>query len=30
MTTAMLVERVERDFKEEVSDDVRLIAEGTG
>ena len=30
MTTAMPVERIERDFREEVSDEVRLMAEGTG
>ena len=30
MTTAMLSDRIERDFREKVSDDVRLIAEGTG
>ena len=30
MTTAMLIDRIERDFREKVSDDVRLIAEGAG
>ena len=30
MTTAMLIDRIEREFRERVSDEVRLIAEGTG
>ena len=30
MTTSMLIDRIERDFREKVSDDVRLIAESTG
>ena len=30
MTTAMLIDRIERDFREKVSDDLRLIAEGAG
>ena len=30
MTTAMLIDRVERDFREKVSNEVRLIAEGRG
>ena len=30
MTTAMLIGRVERDFREKVSNEVRLIAEGRG
>ena len=30
MTTTMLIDRIECDFREKVSDDVRLIAEGTG
>ena len=30
MKAAMLIDRIERDFREKVSDDVRLIAEGAG
>ncbi len=30
MTTAMLIDRIEREFRERVSDEVRLIAEGAG
>ena len=30
MTTAMLSDRIECDFREKVSDDLRLIAEGAG
>ena len=30
MTTAMLIDRIERDFRERVSDEVRLVAEGAG
>ena len=30
MTTAMLIDRIEREFRERVSDEVRLVAEGAG